>query len=431
MWSQLALLLLLVGYWLYVLSLERVVLIQAPPGLWQWFVARTPLLDLFTPLILWPYKLFGWHVLRHFIPVLVGWRFAYSATLSLLQTLYGLPDRLAAASLLRRLGGFIPFGPPTLIRRNSFQEDRLAEPLLRIGGPGRVHVAAGEAVVTERNGRFHRVLSPGMHMLGRFEYPVAVLDLRQQEREDKEAKMVTSDGIELTAEVSVTFQIGRTDNPPTMSQPYPFDPKAARQAAYAVTNLGDGKTSGWEALALIITSSQLKDVVAEYRLDELIFPDQAASDPHQTVKMEMERRARTVMRNFGVDIVSTRLGRLEMPDPVTEQHIQYWQAFWDKQRHLSQADGAAKALEEAEVARAEAEAMMIQAIVEGIQRARQQGKMGTLREILALRLIEALESMAQQSEEVLPVAGRLLPRLGVLRQELLLNREPIQESTDS
>ena len=102
-WPWLALALLLIGYWLFVSSLER---IDAAVILARLFVPDLPPSQAsqvpFNPVAVWLVEMFHPRVLRHFIPVIVGWRLAVSAAISLMQVLYHCPDRQTAADVLRR-----------------------------------------------------------------------------------------------------------------------------------------------------------------------------------------------------------------------------------------------------------------------------------------------------------------------------------------
>ena len=355
----------------------------------------------------------------------------------MLWTFYDMPDEKSAGNLLDRLqAGRVPQGKPSIIQRESFADDRKTDPVLRIGGPGRILVTPGDAVATEYNGLRKRVLGPGVHSLHRFERPQAVVDVRPQERESEKVGLITSDGIDMTADVSATFQIDSGGEEPTKTAPFPFQTEAVEKAAYAETSLGDGKSSSWESLALIIVVSQLKDVVAEMELNQLVLPQQNGSNVHRQIQSEMETRARGVLRSFGIHVRGTRLGRFDLPEEVTKQYIQYWQAYWDRLRRLGEANSEAQMISDRELARAEAEAVMLQAIVEAMQRARRAGRKATTREVLALRLIEVLETMAQQSQQALAAPSSVPMRLGDLRQQLILNHglpEPImpeQEPAD-
>jgi regulator of protease activity HflC (stomatin/prohibitin superfamily) len=432
--SQMALLLLLLAYWLFLWQLERIDYSLAPPSLWlrlqEYLPASDLLLAPLDPFVGPLAEILHFRIIRIFVPLIVGWWLAKWMVTTLLQSFYELPDRNAARALLKRLeASSQPNLPGVGVSRADFAEEREKNDLLRLGGPGRIMVGLGDAVVTERNARFERTLGPGVHALGRFEYPKAVIDVRPQERETVVEGLITSDGIELSAEISVTFEVSRGDQVPTREEPFPFDVEAVRRLAYARTNVGDGQVSSWERVVPGITGGKLKDIIAEYKLDELILPDDSPMDMHRRLHMEMERRARAALRNFGVELRGARLGRLELDESITSQYEDYWQAYWKKQSRLKQADGEAAALEEREIARAEAEAVMIQAIVEAVQRARQSGQVVDLKEVVALRLVEALETMAQQSQQVLPLPGNLPLQLGYLRQELA-SQEPVGREED-
>jgi hypothetical protein len=420
-WSLLVLTSLFFLYWLFARYLEGIDLHLSPPQFWLRLLSIFPLFNIFSGPTLFAFEMFSPRVLRHLIPVLVGWWLARQATFELLVNLYDLPDMKAAGEMLGRLqaGQVVPW-PRIGIQRTQFAEQRQAEPLLRIGGPGQVLVAASDAIVTERNGRFYRVLGTGRYYLGRFESVRAVLDLRPQERAATNIPLITKDGINLSTSLSVTFAIAKGGHAPSKARPYPYDETAVRLAAYAETGQDDGSVSGWESAALNTTIGQLKSAVAKFRLDELIYPNRPSADPHQTVQSEMERKARDAAARFGVEIISTRLGRLELPEIVTDQRIKVWQTTWQKQELINRADGTAAALEETEMARAEGEAAIILAIVEGVQRARRDGNTNASREIVALRVVETLEKMARQTQHLSaePIPG-VVSQLQSLHRRLL------------
>jgi hypothetical protein len=425
-WSILAILVLIILYWLLAQQVERIDL-----GAWQWWQARAlafPLLYTLTPLVTFVAEMLSWRVLRYFIPFIVGMWLARTLTISLVQLLYDLPVRADAVQFLRRLQTRETGEAPLYLERRNFNELRLKSPLLRIGGPGRIIVDKGDVAITELNGRFHRILPTGMHGLARFERVRTVLDLRSQEREQVGVSLVTRDGIELKTDVGVTFRILPGEEPSTKNRPFPFDREAVRRAAYTETVLIDGGISTWESVALSTVIDKLQQAVAGYRLDELIHPDHPPANPHIALRNEVEEQARPVARQSGIEIIQARLGRLEAPEPVTNQRIRYWQAFWEKERRISEAEGTAEALAEVELARAQAESEMLQAIVEGINQAQLENQHAGTREIVALRLIEILEKLAHNSQQVSPLSADLLPQLRAINRQLLLEVDPEAET---
>jgi hypothetical protein len=426
--SQILLALFLLGYFVYILGLERVTYtLDKQPWFWLQLIQLMPPLAPYTDLILEPASWLNYWVLRHFIPVAAGYWLGRKAIVAMLWTFYDLPNEESARALLERLqASRMPFLKPVAIRRETFTEDRKKDPVLRIGGPARILVNPGDAVATESNGRMKRVLGPGVHGLQRFEYPQAVVDVRPQEREKENVNVITSDGIELTTDVSATFQIDSGGEEPTRETPFPFQDEAVQRAAYAETDLGDDKRSSWESLAINVTAGKLKDVVAEMELNQLILPQQDGSNVHQQVQSEMENRARGALRSFGIHLRDTRLGSFQLPEEIKQQNLKYWQAYWDRLSRLGAANSEAQRISDMELARAEAEAVILQAIVEAMQRARRTGKNVTTREVLALRMIEVLETMAQQSQQVLAVPSSAPLRLGDLRQEMVLRHNLLE-----
>ena len=395
-------------YWLFAHSMERIDLAQTSE---TW--AALP------DLLVMVGELFHWRVLRHFVPVAAGIFLAYQAAVTLVRQLYGLPDQAAARQFLGRLrsgGGMTE--RPILLQAATLEEVRDAIPLLRVGGPGQVMIRPGEVGVTERNGRIFRVLPPALHRLARFEYIHTILNLREQERHVEEIPLVTRDGIELKANIGLSYRISQGSDPPTRAKPYPYDETAVKIAAYDQTVTPYG-VSTWEDTPVNVARGEFKKIIAKYRLDEILQLEDSIDDPHLVIRSELERRTRLTLMEKGIDLVTLHIGRLKFPPAVTEQYIKYWQAQWEIKADLSRADGEARALEEVEVARAEAEVTMIQAIVEGVRRAQQDGHTGTMREIVAMRLIEAMEKLAKQSQNVEPLPNGLLPRLTQLRRALL------------
>lgn len=417
-WFSWVLVVLFILYWLFARYLERIDLEPTLNAWWQLNVAFTtaPALLVFFAELLHP------RVLRHFIPVIAGWWLAYVAATSLVQALYDLPDREAARQFLRNLrsGGVAIGRRPLTVRSQTLAQERDNYVLLRVGGPGRIRVVGRDVAVTEQNSRFYRILGPGVHDLHRFEYIHKVLDLRPQERRTQDGfSVVTKDGIKITADVSIVFRLSTGGEPPTRSRPYPFDTEAVRKAAYAAKVSDDNQVSTWDDAPLGIAKGQLTRIVARYRLDEIIYPNSPANEPLLTIRNELVRNVRQKLADLGIELINVQIERLELEEDVRQQYLEYWKIYWQNQAHISLADGEAMALEEKELARAEAEVTMMQAILEGVRRVQQDGQASAMRELVALRLVEALEEIARQSQKTHPLPETLLPRLEDLRQELL------------
>ena len=424
-WALYLLLLILLGYWLFAYILERVDL-SLPPNWLFTQIAGLPLPESISQVIYFVGGFFTPRVLRHFIPILVGWWFAHQLVIEVVQMLYELPNQQTAQQTVRRLQyRELPQAPAVGLTHEDFAEKKETAPLLRVGGPGTVSVDAGNAIVTELNGRFQRVLGSGKHSLIRFERVVALLDLRLQERSQSEIKLATRDGIELETEIAITFRIKRGDEPVTKSNPFPYDAEAVRQAAYAQTALAGRQVSDWQAFALTTAVSKLRDFVSVQLLDELFNLRQNPEfDIYEALHRDIKSAANQVLTNQGLILETVRVGWLRVTDPaVTEQRIRYWQSLRANARRLKYADGQAEAVSAIELARAEAEATMIEAIVEAIQRARREGRTSSNREIIALRLVESLERLTRQNEEIVAPADSIHQQLQTINRRLSLEQQ--------
>ncbi len=331
--TALALLLLGLVYLLVAKSLEVSEFIPLFPGAESFFNDYPFLRDTIGRVLLSVLELAHPRVLRHLIPVVLGVVVGVEITLQLLRVLYDLPDREQALAYLRHLAwGSVK---PLLINRLKLEEERATTPLLRLGGPGNILVSESDAIVTERLGQFQRVLGGGLHKLMLFETVRAAVDLREQRRSQPNVTLVTREGLEFQLDVYVTFRISYGDDLPGRANPYPFDKESVRRAAYAERVLQDGKALPWDTLPLDITLEQLAKATAVVQLDQIVDPNRRFGpdfDPHLALQNQTHREAEHLLRPYGIQLVSVDLRAFEMPTPVQQTLLRYWQTFSDPLR---------------------------------------------------------------------------------------------------
>ncbi|HEY1410437.1 MAG TPA: SPFH domain-containing protein [Promineifilum sp.] len=406
-WPWFLLFALFIAYWLFVHAWERVdvtVFLASIllPNLTPAQAATVP----FPPWLVFLAEMFHPRVLRHFIPVLVGWWLAVQAAISLMQVLYDCPDRKTAAEFLRRQRRSRPSGmeEPYTVMPQSLDEDRERSVLLRVGGPFRIHIRNGFAAVTESNARFLRVLPPGVHDLGRFEYLMSVVDIQPQEKSAKDVSMLTQEGIPVKADVGLSFQIDPGENVMSRKQPYPFNPDAVRKAAYSGSVGASGKASPWVEAPLGKAIGALSGLVSKTSLDELLAAE-APRDAHHLIREAVVRKVWDSLPDEGIKPLRLQIGRLTPPPEATKQYADYWLAKRRKEDTLAIANGRAPLIHEAESARAGAELSMLQAFVQGIRDAKQESGPSLAGYLMALRMLEALQKMFEQSTESLKSVG--------------------------
>jgi regulator of protease activity HflC (stomatin/prohibitin superfamily) len=279
---------------------------------------------------------------------------------------------------------------------------------------------------TEVNGRYYRTIDSGTHALDRFEFIHKVVDLRSQLRKDKEAKFYTKDNFEVIAAIGATYRVF-SDHEASPQRPYPFNVDTVRTLAYTETNLGKGKVGGWEAMPLGQVKGALGKILSKLTLNDLLTLTEQDREPYLTIRVE--HQARKALQEKGIDLIRAQISGIKLPEKVTEQHLKLWQADWESQAYITIASGKAEALEVMEIARAEAELTMVQAIIEGMNRAQSEGYTGTLNEVVAMRLIEAMEKLAHQTENDDTLPETLIPQLGDIQRGLLQEGQPTPDPT--
>jgi regulator of protease activity HflC (stomatin/prohibitin superfamily) len=400
---------LLLIYTVFVFYLERITLGVLKPSL--------PINDL--QKLLFQYLDLFTRIARHYVPIILGWLLAYELALNLILNLYDLPDRTKASDLLRRLRDPRRSGGKALtVTPQDLENKRLESTRLRLGGPGSILIPEGNVAVTEINGRFYRVINSGKHALDRFEFIHSVLDLRPQDRTDPEVVLHSKEGLELVTNVSTTFKIDAPESTTSIQQPFPYDVETVRKLAYNEFNLPGGKISSWEDNALSTVKGALYASVSSFSLDQLLQDELTQIGTHLTIRNDVEREARIKLRDQGINLIRVRIGGFRFSDDITELRIKNWRTEWENQARLIRAEGKARAIEEMELAQADAEIDLVKAISEGIQQARQQGYQGDIQEIISLRFVEALERMAVESGSEVLLPEKLLPQLQNLHNQL-------------
>jgi hypothetical protein len=363
------------------------------------------------------YTLFSPLVLRNFVPVIGGALFAYATTVTLAQALYDLPDSAESRVFLHRLR--TGASKPVIVSQQHLARTRYTEPILRIGGPGQINIVDNEVVVTEVNGRFNRVLGPGIHILARFEYVRTALDLREQERKRDNVSFMTKEGIPLTSDVQVTFRLRRGNRAPTRANPFPFDEESVRLAAYGQV-VREEDTGEWDQKPLETAIRQLQNKIGQLRLDELIDPQKHYVDPHPTIQQKVERDTRHILFTEGITLTNMRLGAMQLPPDVDQTVLAYWNTFSERPRPVKEPTDAEK-----EAARAAQKArireQMIRSLAAGLAQVQEGGaRQASSNEVdMAYRVVELLNRLLQEPEGREPLSAESIQEVQHVRNMML------------
>jgi hypothetical protein len=316
-------------------------------------------------------------------------------------------------------------------------DDPDTNPLLKVGGPGWVHIKLGNAALFERVAGPSAVREAGMHFLRRFETLREAFDLREVERSRKDVQVFTKDGLPLILdEVKVRFRL-RARGARTPENPYPLLPSAIRQAVYSRTVSEKGLID-WKDMVVNIAVSTLTNWIARRRFDELIPPPvdvdgeapEAPEEPpyRQSIhQLFFQNQTRQRFAEMGAEILWIAVGHLR-PDPdidpdvdspeaakghdkIHRQMIDTWRSNYQAMVREEQAEalGYAEWLEE--TARVQAQVEMIQTLTKGIQEAHEAG--ASLSDLIALRSMEYLQTYSDRP--VLPDPSKKNDRTDFLK----------------
>lgn len=357
----------------------------------------------------------------------------YSVLIAGLGLLWGAGLIVYGLSFLR--SGAPPSGLP--LDRDALREMRTEHALLRVGGPGKVIVRNSDVAVTEYNGRFQRVLGPGGRMLNPYEYVRSIVDLRAHDCQG-EITGLTEDGVEVTTNVTLTFRISSDDDHfnaedgsearkrPTRDRPYPYGERAVRAAAYAEIIGEDGKLSRWTSLPVTVAGEQFRELLARKQLEFLFDPELGESPPnslpepsapHPELQKRLNEETEKHLRQYGIQLKTLNIGPLQAPEAVTAQNVRAWRSYWQKKMGDDTVmEPSSKGVDDA---RREAEVEMMNAIVDGVQHARQQSNGTPGQAVVALHLVEALERAASASLHESAEDGDVLNQLRSLRRQLV------------
>jgi hypothetical protein len=260
----------------------------------------------------------------------------------------------------------------------------------------------------------------------------AIIDLRQQERSG-EVYGITQDGVEVTADIALTFRISNNDNHipehllkrtetpspthPTRTKLYPFGENALRLAAYSETVTGPDEVLAWDSLPLIIATEEFQKALGESNLKTLFDPEAENSRAHPNIINNVTEHARKRLYEHGITLISLRLGALKAPDAVMTQNLNGWRTYWQNVQKQRSAGALSDKVSTVKDAKQEAEAAVVRALLKGIQEGRRTGSV-RMQEGVALHLVKALESIVQGIPE--GQRDTLLQQLRTLHEQLEL-----------
>ncbi len=211
---------------------------------------------------------------------------------------------------------------------------------LRDLGPSLVVVNKGDAVITERFGRFRRIAGR-FFMSDDFEYIVAVVDLYPQTDSVEVEDLLTRDGVEVDIELLVRYRVrrgsvdGRYDEF-AWDDLLAYDPEAVLAAAF--------KVDDWQQAVRDQAKLLAQEIVARYTLDDISDPamrrtTSGTSSPREEVVDEIRRRLEADVERWGVEIMDLAIEKVEVQtDEALRPVRDYRQISWERAIRQLQAE---------------------------------------------------------------------------------------------
>jgi hypothetical protein len=313
------------------------------------------------------------------------------------------PFRVAGKKAVRELDERVPGDPTT-----------------DYGLPGIVWTWPHQVVGLSRGVEFTNVAGPGTIFTKLYESPVALIDLRTQLRVST-LEAVTKDGLKVPAVIFMAFAIDK-DKWPRPDWPRAFAsrirytcpndlepdhtqgsyPYSAGRVRSVLRNTGinmvpqDREKSEfyWDEWVIKQIERAAREVLSERSLDELWRPRN--DGPGVSALDEMAKALKNLvsprLTEAGVNLFTARIVNYEFDaeSTVAKQNIETWSTYWEQQVMEAHADAEAIYREEIEKAHAFSKSVLLDAIAEAINAARNISE-DLPRHVIAQYYVHALE----------------------------------------
>ena len=285
------------------------------------------------------------------------------------QALYKLDSVMEGVRfILRSRFGMSSFGPWIKVEKGTITkgEDSI---VATTGGPGNVIVYNDSAVVLEKDGRLTRVEGSGYVKLEPFERIFGIIDLRPK-RWVVTVEAMTKDGIPISWDAEIHYQIVDNGQEPSEDAPYPFSKDAVFRAA--INNyefVGRDAKQDWEARIVVGRAmGSLRTILSRYYLNDLVgLTEQDARDARRLVQAELDGALRNAVTSLGAKLLAVKLDNFQVRDEITQQWIDAWRAGWHHWSTTTLAEGEAEQIRAYETAKAEAQMSLLVTIGKALE----------------------------------------------------------------
>lgn len=299
-----------------------------------------------------------------------------------------------------------------LVERGETKTSIKGNPFLGTG-PGLLITEPENAVALRDGSSVKRFVGPGTVFIGLADVPFATLDLRSQFRVTR-IETPTKDGIPVRLPCSSIFQVDPGPGTLQLNHPWPYSSKAAYLTLLAgaevnpANNEDKYQATPWKELPLRTATYKLRQVVAQYTLDELFATIKQAPDklPRHVVTGEMRPYVDQEMSQRGIRVTGGSVGAKVAPvdQRVVDQRIDNWKAHWSHILTLNQGRIDAEYLTQLRRVRSKVLGRMLSQMLQQSQLLTDDEQ--TAHSLVAIYLLKSLEDIARSPglEQLLPEA---------------------------
>jgi hypothetical protein len=124
---------------------------------------------------------------------------------------------------------------------------------------------------------------------------------------------------------------------------------------------------------------------------------------------------------YGIRIITVGVTPFQVQEDIKEQRVAIWQTDWERRILVEQGAAQAERSRRLKLARARAQIEMIERLTDGIEIIRQSGQ-ENVTDILALRLIEAIEEAETDAAVRAHIPSQIVNDLISIRNQVLGNQ---------
>jgi len=303
-----------------------------------------------------------------------GYVHLFKVAARFLVQFHNLPADISSRKLvwLRVMG--LPLTPPPLSMLIRFPtvsvKDGRLDPVdhwaMKIGGPVKLRIEAGNALYLERGSRFSRVVGQGNAFLEWNERIVAAVNLGPKS-ECFSMTAWTKDGIRVNTKAKGEYFVGRIRKAIDEDILIPFEPAYIRTAVEETIRSGK-EADEWITIAVEWTKGILGKLISEKSLDELFLRQNSSHTLlSSTTISDILQRINSQLQKHGMFLASLQITEIILPNQVRSQRLKTWELNHQKQAVVTDGEIKAYQIRLSEQARAEVQRDLILTLASSLQ----------------------------------------------------------------